>query len=233
MLVKTANSLWAQRDLVFDALFLDTLAANYGAGVRLVDFKKAAEAARETINEWVAEQTEEKITDLIPAGVLDALTRLVLVNAVYLDATWASPFDKDATADGPFTTLSGSVVTAPLMSQSAGFAYGKGDGWQAVELPYARDELAMLVILPDEGRFAEIEGRLNSGLAETAAAALTTGSEVQLTIPTFEFRTQAGLADALKALGMEKAFDSQRRSFHAESILLTTRSIENKLRSEN
>ena len=213
VLVKTANSLWAQRDLVFDALFLDTLAANYGAGVRLVDFKKAAEAARETINEWVAEQTEEKITDLLPADALDALTRLVLVNAVYLDATWASPFDKDATADGPFTTLSGSVVTAPLMSQSAGFAYGKGDGWQAVELPYARDELAMLVILPDEGRFAEIEGRLNSGLVETAAAALTTGSEVQLTIPAFEFRTQTGLADALKALGMEKAFDSQTADF--------------------
>lgn len=213
VLVKTANSLWAQRDLVFDALFLDTLAANYGAGVRLVDFKKATESARETINKWVAEQTAEKIPELIPGGALDALTRLVLVNAVYLDATWASPFDKDATADGSFTTLSGSVVTTPMMNQSAGFAYGKGDGWQAVELPYARDELAMLVILPDEDRFAEIESRLSSGLIETAVAALKTGPEAQLTMPRFEFRTQAGLADALKALGMERAFDSMTADF--------------------
>ncbi len=90
VLVKTANSLWAQKDLPFEKLFLDTLAADYGAGVRLVDYKTAAEDARTTINEWVAGQTEDKIKDLIPQGALDELTRLVLVNAVYLDATWAS-----------------------------------------------------------------------------------------------------------------------------------------------
>jgi len=213
VLVKTANSLWAQKDLPFETLFLDTLAADYGAGVRLVDYKTAAEDARKTINEWVAGQTEDKIKDLIPQGALDELTRLVLVNAVYLDATWASQFDKAMTVDGQFNTLAGSAVTTPMMNQSAGFPYAKGNGWQAVELPYARDELAMLLVVPDQGRFAEVEGELQGGLIHQAASALATGAEVELTMPKFEFRTQAGLADALKAMGMEKAFDPQAADF--------------------
>ena len=190
VLVKTANSLWAQRDLTFERLFLDTLAADYGAGVRLVDYKTAAEDARTTINKWVAGQTEDKIKDLIPQGALDELTRLVLVNAVYLDATWASQFDKAMTTDGQFTTLAGSAVTTPMMRQSAGFAYGMGEGWEAVELPYARDELAMLLVVPDQGRFAEVEGELQGGLIHQAASALATGAEVELTMPKFEFRTR-------------------------------------------
>ena len=213
VLVKTANSLWAQKDLPFETLFLDTLAADYGAGVRLVDYKTAAEDARKTINEWVAGQTEDKIKDLIPQGALDELTRLVLVNAVYLDATWASQFDKAMTVDGQFNTLAGSAVTTPMMNQSAGFPYAKGNGWQAVELPYARDELAMLLVVPDQGRFAEVEGELQGGLIHQAASALATGAEVELTMPKFEIRTQAGLADALKAMGMAKAFDPQAADF--------------------
>lgn len=206
VLVKTANSLWGQKDLTFEQLFLDTLAKNYGAGMRLVDYKTAAEEARRTINKWVADQTEDKITDLIPEGALDSLTRLVLVNAVYLDATWASQFEKEATRDGGFTTLSGATVTTPLMSQETRFAYAKGDGWQAVELPYSRDELAMLLIVPDQGRFADIEAQLGAGLVGQAAGALENLGEVRLTMPKFEFRTQASLATALQTLGMQKAF---------------------------
>jgi serine protease inhibitor len=213
VLVKTANSLWAQKDLTFEKLFLDTLAADYGAGVRLVDYKTAAEDARATINEWVAGQTEDKIKDLIPQGALDELTRLVLVNAVYLDATWAYQFDKAMTADGQFHTLAGAEVTTPMMNQSAGFAYGMGEGWEAVELPYARDELAMLLIVPQQGRFAEIEGQLKNGLLDEVVGGLSRDAEVDLTVPKFEFRTQAGLAATLKALGMERAFDPQAADF--------------------
>jgi serpin B len=213
VLVKTANSLWGQNDLTFEQLFLDTLAKDYGAGMRLVDYKTAAEDARKTINAWVAGQTENKIEELVPAGALDALTRLVLVNAVYLDATWASQFDKDATHDGSFTTVAGASVTTRMMSQSASFAYGKGDGWQAVELPYSRDELAMLLIVPDQGRFADVEAQLATGLVGQAADALANAGEVDLTMPKFEFRTQSALADALKSLGMQKAFDGMTADF--------------------
>lgn len=213
VVVRTANSLWAQKDLTFEQPFLDTLALNYGAGVRLVDYKAEAEMARRAINDWVAEQTEDKIPDLIPEGALDALTRLVLVNAVYLDATWAHQFDKAATMDGPFTTLAGETVTTPMMRQSIEFPYAKGEGWQAVELPYLRDELSMLLIVPDQGRFSEVERSLGDGLLTDATAALTSGAEVDLAMPKFEFRTQAGLSDALKALGMPTAFDPMAADF--------------------
>jgi serpin B len=213
VLVKTANSLWAQQDLAFEQTFLDTLAADYGAGVRLVDFKTAAQAARQAINQWVAGETNDKIPELIPEGLLDTFTRLVLVNAVYLDATWANQFSPDATADGEFTTLTGDRVTASMMSQSERFPYATGDGWQAVELPYLQDELAMLLIVPDTGRFAEVESQLATGLIDDAVVQLRDGIEVGLTMPKFEFRTQASLSQALMALGMTSAFDPDTADF--------------------
>ncbi len=218
VLVKTANSLWGQQDTVFEQIFLDTLAANYGAGMRLVDYKTAAEEARQAINDWVAGETEDKITDLIPEGTLDELTRLVLVNAVYLDATWATQFDPELTEDGQFTTLTGDPVTASMMFQSLSFPYASGEGWQAVELPYLRDdpsrgELSMLLIVPETGRFAEVESRLGAGLIDEAVGQLATGPEVILRMPKFEFRTQAGLNDALTALGMPSAFDPNTADF--------------------
>jgi serpin B len=215
VLLKTANSLWAQKDLAFQKLFLDTLAADYGAGVRLVDYKTAAEDARKAINQWVSDQTNDKIPELIPAGMLDEVTRLVLVNAVYLDATWASQFDPDDTSDGQFTTLAGQEVTTSMMFQESSFPYAKGDGWQAVDLPYLHDELSLLVIVPDSGRFTEIESTLGSGLIDNAVAGLSEGTEVDLTMPKFEFRTQAGLNDVLKTLGMTDAFDPDTADFSA------------------
>jgi serpin B len=212
VLVSTANSLWGQRGLSFEQAFLDALAVNYGAGLRLVDYSTAAEEARVAINDWVAGETNDKITDLIPAGALDALTRLVLVNAVYLDATWASQFDPDSTYDGLFFPLDGAEVTVPLMTQSAGFRYATGDGWEAVELPYLRNELGMLLIVPDEGRFSDVEGMLGDGLIADVAAGLAS-VEVALTMPKFEFRTQAGLNPALRELGMAAAFDPNTADF--------------------
>jgi len=207
VLVRTANSLWGQKDLLFEQAFLDTLAANYGAGMRLVDFVNAVEEARQAINAWVAKETEGKIPELIAKGVLDKLTRLVLVNAVYLDATWQAQFDPQQTRDGLFTTLAGTEVTVPMMRQTAAFPYAKGDGWQALELPYVGDQLALLLVAPDEGRMAEVESRLPSGLLDQAVAALQPGTEVELSLPKFKVRTQADLVPVFVALGMKAPFD--------------------------
>ena len=95
------SRLWGQVGYTFLPDFLDTLAANYGAGLNLLDFAKDAEAARVTINDWVAQQTADRIQDLIPPGALGSLTRLVLTNAVYFKAPWLDPFDKQATRDAP------------------------------------------------------------------------------------------------------------------------------------
>ncbi len=207
-----ANSLWGQDGLAFEQPFLDTLAKDYGTGMRLVDFKAAAEKARVQINDWVASQTNDKITDLIPAGVLNYLTRLVLVNAVYMDATWAHQFDPNDTSDGSFTTLAGTQVTVPMMRQTSSFSYAKGDGWQAVQLPYSGNRLAMLLIVPDQGRFTDVEQELGSGLLSEAVSGLSPAS-VALTVPKFTFRTQAQLGSALKTLGMPTAFDPSSADF--------------------
>lgn len=212
VLVSTANSLWGQQGLPFEETFLDTLAVNYGAGMRLVDFTTAAEEARLAINNWVAGETNDKVTDLIPAGALDALTRLVLVNAVYLDATWASQFDPENTSDGPFRRSDGTPVTVPMMRQSASFPYARGDGWQAVQMPYLRNEVGMLLIVPDEDRMLDIESRLADGLIAQVATSLVP-VEVGLTMPKFEFRTQTGLNPALRELGMSTAFDPATADF--------------------
>jgi len=211
-----ANSLWGQQGFTFVPEFLDTLAADYGAGMRLVDYVAATEAARRAINEWVAEQTNDRITDLIPEGVLSEMTRLVLTNAVYLDATWSSIFEKDATYDAPFFRLDGSEVTVPTMHQQSFFRYAAGEGWQAVELPYVGEELAMVLLVPDAGRFPEVEGLLGAGLLDEVVAGLA-GVEVNLALPRFEFRFKASVADLLKAMGMPTAFDAGAADFSGMS----------------
>lgn len=198
------NALWGQAGYGFLQEFLDTLAINYGAGMHLVDFAADAEAARAAINDWVADRTSDRIPELIPAGVISDLTRLVLTNAVYLDATWARPFDPEATGDGAFTTLDGSEVIVPIMHSNGELGYAAGDGWQSVELPYTGGELAMLVIVPDAGRFEQVESDLASVLGEAARGRI---ANVVLGLPKWEFRTQAGLVSMLEGLGMTDAFD--------------------------
>ncbi len=201
-----ANSLWGQDGFAFVPEFLDTLAENYGAGMRVVDFVEATEAARQAINDWVAGETNDRITDLIPEGVLSEMTRLVLTNAVYLDATWSWLFNKDDTFEAPFFLLDGSEISVDTMHQDRSFLYAAGEGWQAVELPYVGGELAMLFLVPDSGRFAEVEGLVGAGLLDEVVAGLES-TQVDLGLPKYEFRFKASVADLLKAMGMPAAFD--------------------------
>ena len=142
-----ANAVWGQMDFPFKAPFLDTLAENYDAGVKLLDFQTAWEPARLLINDWVEEKTEDRIKDLIPEGAVDHLTRLVLTNAIYFNAAWAFPFQETATIDDTFHLPDGQSVSVPMMRQTAHFGYVDGEGFQAVELPYDGLELSMLLSL--------------------------------------------------------------------------------------
>ncbi len=212
----TANQLWGQHDYPFHDAFLDKLAASYGAGMRLVDYIKATEDARKAINAWVSGQTRERIPELIPEGVLNSDTRLVLTNAIYLNAPWMHRFNKDATAPGPFTRLDGSTVEAQLMRLSEELRYAKGTGFQAVELPYVDGSLSMLVIVPDSGKFADFQSTLNADTLATIVSDLKT-AQVKLGFPRFEYRTQASLKDALKEMGMPIAFEGGLADFSAMS----------------
>ena len=204
--ISIANALWGQAGFPVEQAFLDTLALHYGAGMRLVDFAAATEEARETINDWVAGETNDRIPELIPTGVLSPATLLVLTNTVYLLADWALPFPGEATADGSFTRLDGTTATVPLMHQLLSADYAAGDGWQAVDLPYVGGQVAMLVVVPDEGHYREAEA-LAAGLFAEARAGLSP-TNLRLALPRFEFRTQASLPETLRSLGMIDAFDA-------------------------
>jgi serine protease inhibitor len=198
-----ANAPFAQRDYAWEQSFLDALASRFGAGVRLVDYKTDAEGARQQINAWVADQTRQRIPELIGQGVLDDLTRVVLVNAIYLKAPWAWPFQSEATADGPFTRLDGSTVTVPMMGQTNPFPYAAGDGWRAVELPYVDGNLALTLILPDD--FGSFASSFDVSQLEEIATSLAE-QEVDVMLPRFSFETKADLVPVLTALGMPNAF---------------------------
>ena len=200
-----ANSIWAEETYEFLDPFLETLAVNYGAGARLVDFANDPEGARETINGWVSDETKERIPELLPQGVIDAMTRLVLTNAIFFKASWADPFEVEATQDGDFHLLDGSTVTAPMMRQQEGFAYAEGDGYQALELPYEGNEVAMLVILPEEGSFEAFDASLDAEALSSVTGALEM-QPVNVALPKFEFSTDVPLKTVLTGLGMTSAF---------------------------
>jgi len=204
--LNVVNSTWGMIGYPFETPFLDTLALHYGAGMYLVDFRADPEGSRDTINTWVEDQTEGRIEDLIPPDVITEITRLVLVNAIYFNAAWLYPFEEQNTQDGPFHRLDSVAVTVPLMYQQETFGYATGDGWQAVELLYDGQDLSMVVVLPDAGRFAEIEGGLDAATLDTMVAALQPTS-VGLTLPRFTYTSSFMLKETLQTLGMVDAFE--------------------------
>lgn len=215
--LEMANSLWGQQGFPFEQAFLDTLAENYGAGMRLVDFvdPEIREQTRRAINQWVEEETEDRIKDLIPEGVIDDMTRLVLVNAIYFKASWLRQFDEDATADAEFTLLDGSTVTTPMMNKPTSntpFNYGRGDGYQAIELPYVGESASMVVLLPEEGGFEAFEEDLDADRLDEIIAGMSRDTG-RIALPKFEFESKFSLPDALEALGMEQAFDERDAEF--------------------
>ena len=115
--LKVVNAIWGQQGFKFNEEYLDLLATNYGAGMRLVDYIKATEQARQTINQWVSDQTEDRIQDLLPQGSLTDMTRLVLTNAIYFNAAWACQYNTENTQDGQFKLLEGGNVIVPMMKQ--------------------------------------------------------------------------------------------------------------------
>lgn len=208
-----ANSLWGQRGVAWRSAFLDALARSYGVGMRLVDYRKP-EPARLRINGWTSDRTHGKIDDLIPEGALTELTRLVLVNALYLKAPWEHPFDTSRTHPLPFIRTDGSTVTVPTMTAEIhGARHARGRGWEAAELRYAGNELAMTVILPDRGTLQALQTDLDGDqLAAILRAPVPVGA-LDLQLPKWTFRTASSLNDALAELGMPTAFDELTADF--------------------
>ena len=201
-----ANAVWGQHDHPFAENFSRTLSDNYGAGIRTADFKADPEASRNTINDWVADSTEGRITGLIPEGIINSLTRMVLTNAIYFKAAWLTQFLPADTRNEPFTLLDGSVIQVSTMSTEEQFAYARGEGYQAVDLPYAGNAATLTILLPDQGRFREFE----DGLDQETAARIIQEMEFRqllLKLPRFRFESRFMLSETLRSMGMTEPFD--------------------------
>ena len=210
---RAPNTMWVQSGLPLQPEFTATLREAAAVSVRDADFIRAAEAARLEINDLVAKQTEGKITGLLPPGVLDAFTRLVLVNAIYLKAAWAYPFPEGATSDAPFYPEgpgAGTPVTARMMRLTEDLPYLRGDGYQAVVLPYAGGRLAMTIVLPD-GPLATVPEGFAASLADLTGRAQR--RQVSLTLPRFRQEGAFGLVPMLQLLGITRAFDPDEADF--------------------
>jgi serpin B len=200
-----ANALWGQMGYSFQTPFLDTLAVNYGAGMHVVDFEKAAEPSRVVINDWVAERTEDRIKDLLPKGSIDSATRLVLTNAIYFNAAWETPFKAESTKERAFTLRDGTTVNLPTMSGYQDTGYGEGDGWAALDMPYDGHELSMVLVLPAAGTLDAFEASLSSARIDEIIGAMGHYS-VDVTLPKFKIESAFSLKAQLSKMGMPLAF---------------------------
>jgi len=200
-----ANAIWGQQGFDFLDEFLDTLAENYDAGLRIADFLDATEESRQIINQWVSDQTEGKIEELIAEGDLDPATVLVLTNAIYFKAEWYAPFAEEETHDATFTRLDGSTVTVPMMEQSMSFACAEGDNYQAIEMKYQGHDFSMVVLLPREGHFEEFEASMDAQKVEAIIDSLE-GEAIILSMPKFSYDNRIDLEQTLADMGMPSAF---------------------------
>ncbi|MDN7012148.1 serpin family protein [Methanoculleus sp. FWC-SCC3] len=209
--LRTANALWAEETCPFLPGYIDTAARWYGANVTNLDFVNDSEASRQTINRWVEEKTEDRIRDLLPAGSIDSMTRLVITNAIYFKGTWVKQFDPAETTEEEFRVAPGETVRVPMMhrtDEDAIYGYAETGTLQALRMPYAHadgTELSMLVLLPREDNLTAAEEALD---AETLVDLRKTLADqrVRVVFPKFTLETTYSLPQVLAAMGMPTAF---------------------------
>lgn len=204
--LNVANALWGQKGYGFLEEFLDLTKTTYGAGLNEVDFVRATEAARRTINTWVEKQTKGKIKNLIKRGILTDLTRLVLTNAIYFKGNWASQFDKKQTKNSPFYVRVDKTVNVPMMYQKEKFKYMETERLQAIELPYVDNELSTVVLLPKEiNGITALENSLTADSLKKWLGRLRE-QKVDVYLPRFKITSEFRLNTALISMGMPDAF---------------------------
>ena len=208
-----ANALWAQSGYKLRKSFLDIVKTYYNSGFKEVDFKSETELTRQTINKWIEEKTNNKITDLIGEGTLTRLTRLVLTDAVYFKGKWASQFEKKDTIEETFKLLSGEEIKVPMMRQKREFNYFENDKLQILEMPYIGNKLSMVIFLPKKP----------DGLKETESLITPTGVKdwlsglymqvVHVDFPKFKMTSQFSLGNTLELMGMTDVFSDRNADF--------------------
>lgn len=203
--LRIANGSWGRDGLHYEEAYLDTLSECYGAAIEYLDFAGDPEGSRQTINQWVKDNTAGYIDELLPPDCIDDLTYLVLANTVYFMAEWLHQFKPDYTYPGYFTRLDGSQVTAQFMHGEERMPYFMGDGFTAMAMPYKGEQVSMVLILPDEGNYSAFENAFSAAGFDTIVANLAE-TYVTFTIPKFGFYSDFDLVETLQDMGMVDAF---------------------------
>ena len=208
-----ANRLWGQESSEFLPEFLQVTRDKYTAELAQLNFAQS-EDARQTINGWVEDQTENKITNLIPAGAISSDTKLVLTNAVYFHGIWTDPFKKDRTKDEDFHLAATDKIKVPMMHRWDEFRYGAVEELQILDLPYGDGSLSMVVLLPKEiDGLANLESKLTFQNLQQWTASVKHEDEVKVYLPRFKTTSQFEMSSTLKTMGMETAFDANTADF--------------------
>jgi serpin B len=205
-----ANGLFLQQGFAVAPAFTNTLTSGFGAPPQSVDFSGDPSAASAAVNQFVSQHTMGVIPSILSPGMITTSTRLALVNAVYLKASWLDPFAVSATASGPFHAPAG-TRQVPFMSETNSLPYAKGSGYRAVELPYQSSTFALLVLDPT-GNESAFEKTVTPALLAHVTASLR-ATVVALKLPRFHISLQAALASPLEHLGMPAAFNAQTANF--------------------
>jgi serpin B len=215
--LSVANAMWGQKGYYFSPKYVELLAVKVGSEVNEVDFEKQPEAACQVINQWVQENTKNKITDIVQPYLLDPLTRLMLTNAVYFKGKWELPFDEDLTDLFPFKMRAGTSETTEvdvaMMKQNRWLMYMENDDLQALELPYEGGELSMMLLLPQEiDGLSDFEASLTHKNLSSWISMLQY-VEVEVTLPKFRLTWGGSVGGLLQSMGMKDAFDQETADF--------------------
>ena len=202
-----ANALWGRKGSEFLPGFLSGVEEFYHGKLQKMDFAGDTEGARQAINKWVEEKTEQKIKELLIPGILSPETKLVLTNAIYFKGTWLNTFEKDLTKDQDFFTASGTTQKVPLMEMTAQCLFLEEKDFQALELPYTGKDLSMVVLLPrTKDGLPALEATLSQPRWQEILTRLAPETDVQIFLPRFKVTLAMFLGETLQALGMKLAF---------------------------
>lgn len=208
--ISIANSVWVSKGYKLLPGYVDTLKASYGADCSPLDFssRRACRRACVVVNQWVSDQTNGKILRLLEDNMVNANTRMILVNAISFKCEWMNKFKSKNNIDGEFHSIDGSVSNHTFMSQTDNFGYADNDDFQAVELPYSGGRFSMLIILPRDDSFDKVETALTADLVLNTLTRLS-NERVALTMPKFKGETSVDFSQILRTMGVVEAFGAE------------------------
>ncbi|MBN2878714.1 MAG: serpin family protein [Clostridia bacterium] len=201
----SANSMWIDNDIILNKTYIDTMVKYFSSDVENLDLQSSD--APDILNKWIDKKTNGMITKLYEEP-FDALTRLVLMNAIYFKGQWTNPFNPDLTSEAIFNGLSGQN-TVDMMYSDAEVLGWENDDYKAISLPYGDDERFKMVAVLPEGSISDFIAGLDSQELSNILTNFEIKNEAKVWLPKFEMEEKINLSDTLKALGIVKAFTGE------------------------